>query len=444
MTRVGMAARTLAGAAASLGALAVGAHLAIVVATRIVPPRVEMDDAPPAAPTAVHSGVREVFLRGSAEDIGLEHARALGDRMSVDEGALWSEYERRVPSWLARLGLLDWGRVRFRDLDLGIPEARRRELAGEALGFAQDPFADRMPTYQRLLFLYSLYDMSLPLERSPLIGCTTFALSADLTADGHTLVGRTFDFEAGEAFDRDKTVFLVREEGAIPFASVGWPGFVGVVTGMNSEGLVTVVHGARAGAARADGIPVAFSLRQVLAHARDTDEAVALLRAQQVLVSHIVFVADARGRFAVVERAPGVEPFVRRTTASLAVTNHFEGPLGADPANVRVERTTTTLARRARADQLLAAAPAHAATPARVVALLRDHRCADDPDCPPGDRRAIDAGIAAHGIVADTTDRVLWVSAGPHLGGPFVRFDLRTLLAPGHDPASELPPEVLP
>jgi hypothetical protein len=417
-------------------------HAIIRPLTRIEPPPVAVNGATPAR-VSVHAGLREVILQGTPEAVGVEHARALGDRMSEGEAALWREYEQRVPWWLARVGFIDWARLRFRGLDRGVPEPLRRELAGEALGYVPDPFADRMDTYQRLLFLYSLYDLSLPLERSPLIGCTTFAMSADSTVEGHPLVGRTFDFEAGEWLDRDKVVFLVREAGTIPFASVGWPGFVGVVSGMNAEGLLVVVHGGRAGSTSAVGMPVAFSLRQVLARAHDTPEAVDLLRSQEVLVSHIVFVADAAGRFAVVERAPGVAAFVRATQQSIAVTNHFMGPLAADPANLRVERTTTTLARLARAHELLADSRDRSATPATVLAMLRDRRCTQDPECPRGDRRAIDAGIATHGIIADTAARVLWVGIGPHLDGPFVRLDLRTLLGGGDDSGESASDEVL-
>ncbi|MGH7269460.1 MAG: C45 family autoproteolytic acyltransferase/hydrolase, partial [Polyangiaceae bacterium] len=146
-----------------------------------------------------------------------------------------------------------------------------------------------------------------------------------------------------------------------------------------------------------------------------------------------------------VERAPGAVPYVRETRrTSLAVTNHFEGPLAIDPKNLRVRRTSTTLARRARVDDLLSRIAPRSATPLSVLGILRDHGCAGDPACKLGDRRAIDALIATHGIVADLTAGVLWVSAGPHLSGKFVRFDLRTLLAPHHDPASDGEPEALP
>jgi hypothetical protein len=383
-------------------------------------------------------------LQGSPEAIGAEHARLMRSRMIVNEAELWSEYERYVPWWIARVGIVDWSLLRYRTLDRGIPEARRRELAAEALAFQPDPLSERMATYQRMVFLHSLYDIALPLEHSPLIGCTSFAIAPEATADGHVIVARVFDFEAGEAVDRDKAVFLVREDGAIPFASVAWPGFLGVVTGMNAEGVVIAVHGARARESATAGVPVAFSLREALEHGRSTDEAVQILRSQRVLVSHIVFVADARGDFAVVERAPGVEAYVYRSSASVGVTNHFEGPLAADPKNVQVRASTTSVARRARLDELLEGIDPHSATPQRALTILRDHRCAGDERCDLGDRRAIDALIATHGIVADATDRVLWVGVGPNLSGKFVRLDLRVLLAADHDASSDPEPDALP
>ena len=270
-------------------------------------------------------------------------------------------------------------------------------------------------------------------------------LGPGATKDGHTLLGRAFDFEGGDAFDRGKAVFFVREDGAIPFASVAWPGLVGVVSGMNAEGVALVVHGARAGEPRTEGEPVVFTLRDVLSRAHDTDEAVALLKAQDVMVSHLVLVADASGRSAIVERAPGVEANVvaPRDPDRVAMTNDFAGPLAHDARNEQVRAHTTTLARRARLDELLAeVAPRDADVP-RAVSMLRDHRCAGAVACALGDRRAIDALIATHGIVADTTARALWVSAGPHLSGAFVRFDLADELAPDHDPAQEPPPETI-
>lgn len=432
-------------------------HGVIVVGTRITPPDVTIDPDQPiesagmkrigSSYTRVRAGVREVYLEGSPERIGMAHGRLLYDRMLANEKDLWGTFAKFVPVSFARTLLMDVSRVRYRDVDHGFPEARRREVAAEARAFDPDPFAGHLPTYHRMVFLHSLYDISLSFEHSPLIGCSAFGLGPGATADGHTLLGRAFDLEAGDVFDRDKAVFFVRGEGTIPFASVAWPGLVGVLSGMNLEGVTVIVNGARAREPVTDGEPVVFSLREVLERAHDTREAVEILKSQHVMVSHLVLVADARGAFAVVERAPGAEAFVRdswKDPDRVALTNDFEGPLKDDPRNLAVREHTTTLPRRARLDELLTAVGPREATVPRAVAMLRDHTCAGGASCELGDRRTIDALIATHGIVADTTDRVLWVSVGPHLSGGFVRFDLRAIFAPGHDPSRDPEPATLP
>jgi len=423
-------------------------HEAVVLGTRMRPPIVAAPHQQPGRSYArMHGRVRELYLEGSPEQIGDAQARLNYSHMVENERDLWQTFAHFVPFWPARALMLDLSRVRYRHLDDGFPDARRREVAAESRAFDPDPFSEHLPTYQRMVFLHSLYDIALSFEHSPLIGCSTFGLGPGATKDGHTLLARAFDFEAGDVFDRDKAVYFVRGDGLIPFASVAWPGLIGVMSGMNLEGVAVVVHGGRAGTPVAQGEPVVFMLRDVLEHAHDTDEAVRILERQTVMVSHIVIVADAHGHFAVVERAPGSPPFVRdrwQDGDRVAVTNHFEGPLRDDPKNLAVEANTTTHWRRDRLDELLAQLGPKEADVPKAVAMLRDHDCARHVPCALGDRRTIDALIATHGIVADTTAKVLWVSAGPHLSGEFVRFDLETELSPTHDPSTDASPEVIP
>jgi len=404
------------------------AHLAVERAVRFDPPaveapslRVEEKDGVRRAGRgwAVKHGVRVVSLAGTPEDIGTQHTTLLRDAMEKDESVLWNGFRDVVPFGPARALLFDVARVEYRKVEHGFPEDRRRELAAEAKAFDPDPYAEHMPTYPRMVFLHALYDIALGFEHSPLLACTAFGLAPSETADGHALFARAFDFEAADVFDRDKVVFLVREHGKIPFLSVAWPGLVGVVTGMNGAGVAVAVHGGRARQPSKTGMPVIFGLREALGAARDAREAAAILAKQDVMVSHLVFVGDANGSFLVVERAPGVAATIRDARA---VTNHFEGPLAGDPADTRVRTTTTTLARRARIDELLR--DVKGATVTRAVEMLRDHECANGEHCPPGDRRAIDAFIATHGVVFDLTSREAWVSEGPHLSGAFVKIAL--------------------
>ena len=436
--------------AAAAAALPVLAHFGVACGTRIHPPAIAAQEGEPrtsgADPDvrvlgpayARHRGkMLEVRLAGTPEAIGHQHARLLYPEMVKDEGDLYGQFRHYVPIAPVRWLIMDISRLRFRQVDEGMPEDRRREIAAQAQGFQPDPFDDVLPTYHRFVFLQSLYDISLSFEHSPLLGCTSFTLTGGASAGGHDILARNFDFEAGPVFDEGKAVFLVREEGRIPYASVAWPGLVGVVTGMNAEGLARVVHGGRAREAQTVGEPVVQTMRELLGRARTTAEALGLLEGKRPMVSHLVMLLDATGDTAIAERAPGEPLFVRRAPGKekVPLTNHFEGPLAQDPANQAVEVVTSTRPRRLRLDELLENLPKGASVQ-EVVGVLRDKKGYGGVTLPLGNRKALDALIATHGVVMDATARELWVSEGPHLAGRFLRFDLGRLLAAGYEPSA--------
>jgi hypothetical protein len=429
------------GVAASF--LAVGlAHFLIAWACRVEAPAVSVKRGVAARSGGVRrlgdsfvverGGLLEVHLRGDPENIGYAHASLLYPEMVENEGILLEELRRAVPNALLRGALLDLAQFRYRKLGEGMSAERRAEIAGGALAFAPDPYRSTFPTYQRFVYLNALYDIALSFEHSPLVGCTTFAFSGARSAHGGSILARAFDFEI-EILDRKKALFFVEQTGRIPFASVAWPGLVGVVSGMNREGVAVVVHGGRAGPTRAHGEPVVHSLRRMLSTARSTEEALQTLSRSAPLVSHILVVSDAAGRAVRVERVPGATDHVIPLAEAEAVTNHFKGPAATDAKNQRVIQGTSSVDRKRRADELVGRT-ARPLTAGAAVALLRDRRGVGDRELPLGDRRAIDALIATHGVVMDTSRRTLWASEAPHLLGRFVAFDLTLWLSRDYDP----------
>jgi hypothetical protein len=354
------------------------------------------------------------------------------------------QFAHYVPWAPLRWLIVDMARLRFRSIDEAVSAPQRDEIAAQAATFGDDPFASMMSTYQRFVFLHTLYDIMLSFERSPLIGCSSVVLSGEATEGGHTLLARNFDFEGPQILDDRKAVFLVLEEGRIPYASVSWPGFVGSSSGVNLEGVAIVIHGARAGEPRPSGEPVAQTVRDLLGRARSTRAALALLHGRDPMVPHMLLIADGTGDAVVVERVPGREPHVRSASGGkLPLTNHFEGPSAQDPKNLQVMETTSSVTRRRRLDALLAnLEPGRSVE--HLVAILRDKRGADGEELPLGHRSAVDALIATHSIVIDATERVLWVSEGPHAAGRYLRFDLRELLAPNYQPRGPVAAEGLP
>ncbi|MBW2523643.1 MAG: hypothetical protein JRI23_05685 [Deltaproteobacteria bacterium] len=447
-------ARQLAARAAqALGLLLVAPmvlHFAIVAGTAMDPPAVApvsdgsviLEQSPDLlrlgrSYSRLRGRIHEIRLAGTPEQIGHAHVQLAYDQVVAIERTMHEELARYVPWAPVRWALVDFARWRFRDLDLTLGDERRREIAAYAAAFAPDPFASGMDTYQRFVFLNSLYDIMLAFERSPLVGCSSVALTGEATGDGHVLLGRNFDFEGPQILDDQKAVFLIHEQGRVPYATVSWPGFIGAATGMNAAGVAVVVHGARAGQPRRDGSPVTLTVRAVLAAATSTSHAIEVIGMHRAMVSHLLLVADAQGEVVVIERAPGERDYVRRAEGTkVALTNHFEGPLQADPANQRVRAQSSTEPRRRRLDEILENLPSGASVE-RIVEILRDRRALGGEPLPLGHRGSIDALIATHSVAMDLTDRSIWVSEGPHTLGRYVRFDLKRLLDPSYAPTPE-------
>jgi hypothetical protein len=382
-------------------------------------------------------GIIEARLEGTPAQVGFASGKLLRQEILETEGRLFKQFEHYVPRGWARALLLDWARIRYSHLDRNLDASSRDELAGLGAALEPDPFSSFMPAYQRLVYLSGLYDISLSFERAPLVGCTTFLVRGKSSDNGHSWLARNFDFEVDEIFDQKKVLYLMVESGTISFASVAWPGIPGVVSGMNAEGLALVVHGGRAGNFDVTGEPVLQTMRYVLGHARSAADALEILRQKRPMVSHIVIVTDPTAQSMVIERVPRQTPYVYRVQDRAVITNHFIGPATDDPQNERVREETTTLYRQQRGQQILARykRPLMASD---FVDLLRERRGINDVELPLGDRRAIGALIAAHGVVFDTTDRKLWVSTPPHLLGRFIEFDLKNLLGPAADPNAAL------
>ena len=141
--------------------------------------------------------INEARLVGSPADIGIANIELLRDQQMAIESHMHDQFAHYVPMAPARTLIVDLARLRFRNLDENLSPPHLEEIAAQAATFAPDPFTDLMGTYQRFVFLHSLYDIMLSFERSPLVGCTSFVL--DGASERQPMVtrsvGRNFDFE---------------------------------------------------------------------------------------------------------------------------------------------------------------------------------------------------------------------------------------------------------
>jgi hypothetical protein len=430
------------------------AYLIFLRVTRIVPPPIS-DAARAAAELPVEvkgerayvgsnwmsreRGVWEVHLEGEPYAMGFAHSRLGARLLLAQEDYMFSEMAKFVPSKIALFLIRAGVRLRYRHIPDAVPLPRQEEIAGLARGMI-DQHSDFLPTYHRVMFYHSLHDITQGLEHSPLLGCSAFASAS---TNNHLLVGRNFDFEGPEIFDREKAVIFFKPRGKIPFASVAWVGMSGVVTGLNAEGIYVSVNAARMDDKGQDGMPVQLLMRQMMEEARSIDDVVKLVKSTPVMVPDFYLVADGKtGESAVIERSPKrIE--VRRASRllgdSIVLTNHaltqaFQG----DAENDRLKRYLTSGARYRRLDELVKKWHGQL-DPKKVLEILRDKKGVGGVELGLGNRNSLDAIIATHSVVVDATNLILWVGEGPHILGKFRAFDLKKELLGEDRPA---PPDL--
>jgi len=389
-----------------------------------------VEDKPAGAPGGILVG----RFAGRPYDLGLSYGRLTRPWMRSQETHLEELFTMLVPGAFKRSLIRQLAAFRLRGLPDEIPKDLLVSIAGIADGYEPVPPPSGWNAFHRMLDLHALHDISQRFVDAPALAaaCTGFFAKG---ADGSLLLARDFDFEGGGIFDRQKLISVAIPEGKIPYLSVGFSGMLGVVSGLNREGLGVAIQAIAGGETAASGTPMTLLLADVLRNESTFDGAVARLRAARVFVSDLILLGDAKaGRFAVVEKSPSAFAVREASGASLGATNEAE-----DPAVRRRARAlppgSTSRKRRARLDVLLQAAGGSLDVPS-AVAILRDRRGADGRDLGPGNRNAIDALIAAHSVVLDLTRRRAWVATAPHALGPYLPVDLEAVFASPHGPPS--------
>ncbi len=93
--------------------------------------------------------------------------------------------------------------------------------------------------------------------------CSGFALFGKATKDGKLYHGRVLDYMTTIGLQDAATTFIVAPNGMIPFANIGYAGFIGSVSGMNAEKISLGEMGGK-GEGQWDGVPMATLMRRGL------------------------------------------------------------------------------------------------------------------------------------------------------------------------------------
>jgi hypothetical protein len=133
-------------------------------------------------------------------------------------------------------------------------------------------------------------------------GCSTIVLP---TNEG-PVVARNMDWEPEAAMARASYLIRAEHRGEWCFTHAGFPGAVGVVTGLSSRGFAVILNAVMSPDPVAKlGYPVLLHLRRVMEDARTFDHALDMLTHQKLTTSALfTLVGTTNAQRVVVERAP--------------------------------------------------------------------------------------------------------------------------------------------
>lgn len=406
----------------------------VAYAGRVTPPAARLENRYPLeelSPTERRFGPNRVVRRhgmwvarveGTPEQIGQAGATMSAGIQRRAEASLYSTFTRLVPNRFVQYGLARGLPFLGRAIVADSPPEYLQELAAYTQ-IGEDPWWWLTPVYTRKLMMHALHDVGQAMVGTPLLdGCTGFVAGGDWTPDQHWLLARNWDFGGGAPFSEDKAIVAIRRDGAIPFMHVAMLGLAGSVSGVNEAGIGIALQAAASDSPVRPGAPMIFIAREVLENARSLDDVQRILEGRRGFVSEAVLAVDGEhGEAAIFEVTPTDVDRIDAGT-HLAQANHLRGRHAGDGTNTSRMAHGTTVQRLDRMQALLDAGPVDIP---RAISMLRDRGegLAD------GDERAINADIAAHGVVIDATARTITVGAWPNVAGVFVRFSLADLLA---------------
>jgi len=269
-----------------------------------VPPPVRVQDADAGVRGRLHlvGSVPVLRVSGTPREMGYQHGAALKPQIHF----LYTQYyEAMVKRLVGETDLEAWAHA----TEEFIPEAYREEMRGLAEGCGL--------SYDQVLLVNTMVD------RFQTVMCSTVVAAGDATKDGEVYFGRNLDFPGRNILQRMTIVLEWEPEGGTPLVSVTWPGVLGVLSGMNANGVAGATMQIHRGRERRPGLPYMLMYREALATARTKDDVFALISKAKRTCSNNFMVVDATGAAEVIEYDP--EEAVRRPASAgcLCSTNFF-------------------------------------------------------------------------------------------------------------------------
>jgi len=385
----------------------------------------------------------QLLVKGDPLERGLITGSLTQELLQYQDKVFFNKIKDIVPSkFKQRLlrGFLKWFN---RKLYLNVKEEYKTEIYGVSR-YASNDYDYLAPPYLRSLYLHGAHDIGHALQDLALVGCSSFAAWDSKTSDGKLVIGRNFDFYAGDDFAKNKIISFVKPTTGIPFMTVTWGGMIGAVSAMNANGLTVTLNAGKSDMPLVAKTPISLLAREIVQYASTIDEAIAIAKKSNVFVSESIMIGSAVDNKAIlIEVAPnnfGI--YDVPNTNQVICSNHFQSDAYKDDENN--SKHILESHSKYRFDKMNELFEDNKIiTPQNAVTILRETKGLNNDAIGYGNEKALNQLLAHHGIVFKPSERQVWVSASPYQLGAFVCYDLDVIFNDSFSVTSSFEKETL-
>lgn len=370
----------------------------------------------------------EIYLKGNPLQLGYNNGALSEKLMQKQEEVFFSKVEEMVPSKFKQYLLRNFLKWYNRKMYLNVRDDFQTEIFGLSQ-YSSDKYNFIAPKFLRSLYLHGAHDIGHAMQDLAMVGCTSLAVWDENTEDGDLLIGRNFDFFAGDDFAKNKLIEFVEPDSGIPYVSVSWPGMIGVVSGMNKEGITVTINAGKSKIPLTAKTPISLVTREILQYAKNIDEAIEIAKKRTVFVSESILVGSANDKKAVViEVSPknfGV--YEVSNSSKLLCTNHFQS--NAYKNDKRNNKQIAESHSEYRYEKLQELLTNNKLNPEKMASILREKAGLKGKSIGFGNEKSINQLIAHHAVIFSPQKRLIWVSSNPYQLGEFVCYDLNDVFS---------------
>ena len=376
----------------------------------------------------------ELYVEGDPLERGLVAGALTDSLLKKQERIFFSKINDFMPSKTKQQLLRQFLKWYNRKLYLHVTDEYKTEIYGVS-EYSSEQYDNIAPRYLRSLYLHAVHDIGHALEDLALVECSSFAAWGDKTEDGSLILGRNLDFSVDDAFAKDKIVEFVNPNQGHQFMMVTWAGMIGVVSGMNMEGITVTINAGKSKVPLIAKTPISILTREILQYASNIDEAIAIAKKRKVFVSESIMIGSATDKkVVIIEVSPtnfGVYE-VPNSNNQLLCSNHFQSSVYQND-----ERNQYQIANshsKYRYDKMIELFDENPKINPKIAAsILRNTDGLNNLKIGYGNEKALNQMIAHHGIIFKPEQRLVWVSANPAQMGEFVCYDLNQVFKDRND-----------